>query len=389
MGSPEFGAFDAVKVSKLLSFLLRHRPDTVGLTLETEGWVDVAPLVSEINARSRLPFLLDPEQLSRVVAESGSGRFEIKDGKIRARSGHSVPGIRIPREPSELEDFAFAQLAPGEREAIEAAGALPAGRRLQFEEPLIADESVLVVELARANRQGIGFQVEGEEVVPSDAVPIKYLLSLRPGFTRQISAGGVLMRGDQPDVEFALIRTKPRKETRRMLLDDLGISPEDEPREKPDRRGDDRRRSEGAPPSGVDRRKSSGRRRRQRRSARWGPEGRLELPKGKLEPGETPPQAAVREVREELGISDRVEVLERLASNRYAFRTPEGKAVFKTVHYYLLRCDNPSPDFTPALAEGIVGVEWIRGRDAISEIAFPNLRPILERAWELIHSKAG
>ena len=381
------GAFDAIKVSKLLAFLLRHRPDTVGLTLETEGWVELAALVREINARQRLPFELAVAQVLTAVAESGNGRFELLEGKIRARSGHSVPGIRITRDPSELDDFAFAVLTPREQEAIVASGALPAGRPLTLEEPLFHDDHVLVVEVARANRQGIGFQAQPEGLIPLEAVPLKYLLSLRPGFTRQISAGGVLMRGREPDVEFALIRTRPRKETRRMLLEDLGI--EDEPREKPDRRSEDRRREDSSPPSGVERRTSSGRRRRQRRSGRWGPDGRLELPKGKLEAGETPAQAAVREVREELGISDRVEVVDQLAANRYAFRTPEGKAIFKTVHYFLLRCDNPTPDFEPALAEGIVGVEWIRGRDAISEVAFPNLRPILEADWELVHRKGA
>ncbi|MEZ6186759.1 MAG: hypothetical protein R3F62_17340 [Planctomycetota bacterium] len=36
----------------------------------------------------------------------------------------------------------------------------------------------------------------------------------------------------------------------------------------------------------------------------------------------------MREVREEFGIADEVEVVEQLAANRYAFRTPEGKAIF-------------------------------------------------------------
>ncbi|MEZ6189432.1 MAG: NUDIX domain-containing protein [Planctomycetota bacterium] len=390
MSVPQDGAFDAIKVSKLLAFLLRHRPDTVGLTLHTEGWVEVADLVREINVRQRLPFELSSAQVADVVADSGNGRFELVGARIRARSGHSVPGIRIQREPTELDDFAFAILEPGERESILEAGGLSAGHELRLEEPFHADDDrVLVVEVARANRQGIPFDVGGDRLVAADAVPLKYLLSLRPGFTRQISAGGVLVRGTEPDVEFALIRTKPRKETRRMMLEDLGISPDEEPRDPSDRRQVERRRESASPPSGVERRKSSGRRRRQRRSGRWGPDGRLELPKGKLEPGETPAQAAVREVREELGIADEVEVVEQLAANRYAFRTPEGKAIFKTVHYFLLRCDNPTPDFNPALIEGIVGVEWIRGRDAISEVAFPNLRPILERAWELIHRRGA
>jgi 8-oxo-dGTP pyrophosphatase MutT (NUDIX family) len=125
---------------------------------------------------------------------------------------------------------------------------------------------------------------------------------------------------------------------------------------------------------------------RGRRSGRWGPDGRLELPKGKLEPGETPEQAAVREVREELGLrGTTITVRGELSRNNYVFRTPEGKSIFKTVHYFLLECpDEHQPRFEPRREEGIVSVEWWPARRAIAQVAFRNLRPVLERAWERV-----
>ena len=38
-------ADDLTKTSKFLSYVLRHRPDEIGLTLDANGWTDVAELI--------------------------------------------------------------------------------------------------------------------------------------------------------------------------------------------------------------------------------------------------------------------------------------------------------------------------------------------------------
>jgi 8-oxo-dGTP pyrophosphatase MutT (NUDIX family) len=249
-------------------------------------------------------------------------------------------------------------------------------------------DQVLVVESGRARNAGVVFEEASEPGVHlAESIPTRYLISLRHGFERQLSAGGVLVRRADGEAQFALIRTLPRA----VVNEPPDI---EDPRGSDDRRKhDDRRRGEerSAPPDGVERRRSGQRRqRRRRRSGRWGPNGRLELPKGKLEAGETPQQAAVREVREELGLADEAITLHaELSRNNYAFRTPEGKSIFKTVYYYLLECpEDHAPVFHPRREEGIVGVEWWPAKRAIAQVAFRNLRPVLERAWELVRSGA-
>jgi len=60
------------------------------------------------------------------------------------------------------------------------------------------------------------------------------------------------------------------------------------------------------------------------------------LPKGKLEPGETPEEAAVREVHEETGIQADVEKL--LGATRYRYQEqPNGPWYDKRVTFYLMR----------------------------------------------------
>ncbi len=73
-----------VRRSKHLSLVLRHDPASVGLTLDTAGWVDVAKLLPAMK--------FTREQLDEVVRDNNKKRFEFSpDGlKIRASQGHSV-----------------------------------------------------------------------------------------------------------------------------------------------------------------------------------------------------------------------------------------------------------------------------------------------------------
>jgi putative RNA 2'-phosphotransferase len=120
---------DVLRVSKRLSFVLRHRPDSIGLTLDEAGWVDVDRLLAALTAHG-LP--LSREDLDAVVAGNDKQRFAF-DGsgtRIRASQGHSVAvdlGYAAADPPAELfhgtvEGFLPSILAeglrPGRRHAV-------------------------------------------------------------------------------------------------------------------------------------------------------------------------------------------------------------------------------------------------------------------------------
>jgi putative RNA 2'-phosphotransferase len=83
------GAVDVVRVSKRLSYVLRHHPDSVGLTLDAAGWVDVDELLAALRAHG---LRLDRAQLDQVVATNDKRRFAFDETgtRIRASQGHSV-----------------------------------------------------------------------------------------------------------------------------------------------------------------------------------------------------------------------------------------------------------------------------------------------------------
>jgi putative RNA 2'-phosphotransferase len=90
----------AVRVSKLLSFGLRHRPDKLGLDLDAAGWADVHCVLESLAQQGER---LTAEELSHLVATSDKQRFALsEDGtRIRANQGHSIAvelGL-TPREP--------------------------------------------------------------------------------------------------------------------------------------------------------------------------------------------------------------------------------------------------------------------------------------------------
>jgi putative RNA 2'-phosphotransferase len=77
------------KISKFLSFVLRHQPDSIGLNLDDAGWANVAELIALANANGKK---LDRELLDEVVATNNKKRFAFNDDgtKIRASQGHSI-----------------------------------------------------------------------------------------------------------------------------------------------------------------------------------------------------------------------------------------------------------------------------------------------------------
>lgn len=78
-----------VKISKFLSFVLRHHPEAIQLTLDAAGWANIDELIRLANASGRV---LDRELLFLVVETNDKQRFALDQAraKIRANQGHSI-----------------------------------------------------------------------------------------------------------------------------------------------------------------------------------------------------------------------------------------------------------------------------------------------------------
>ncbi len=79
---------EAVRLSKLMSFVLRHNPGALGLALDEAGWVDLDTFIAAIASQPRWRWVSEAD-VRRVVYTSDKQRFEIQGRMIRARYGHS------------------------------------------------------------------------------------------------------------------------------------------------------------------------------------------------------------------------------------------------------------------------------------------------------------
>lgn len=101
------------------------------------------------------------------------------------------------------------------------------------------------------------------------------------------------------------------------------------------------------------------------------------LPKGHIEEGETPEQAAVREVAEETGIKS--EIVRSLGVIDFWFMA-SGKRIHKTVHHFLFT--ETGGKLAPQVTE-VDDVQWFPIDDIVSKLAYPDERKLIAKSGDL------
>lgn len=76
------------KTSKYISLILRHKPETIGISLDEHGWANVKGLIDGVNKTHKL----DMKMLEEIVETDDKQRYSFNEDKtmIRANQGHSI-----------------------------------------------------------------------------------------------------------------------------------------------------------------------------------------------------------------------------------------------------------------------------------------------------------
>jgi putative RNA 2'-phosphotransferase len=170
--------------SKFMAYVLRHAPQSIGLRLDAEGWVDIDALVAGAVAEGRDMARAD---VVHAVDAGAKKRYELSaDGqRIRALQGHSTPQVSRSFEAMTPPALLFHGTATRFLEAIRVQGLRPGSRQHVH---LSADEAtavqvgqrhgkahVLRVDAGRMHAMGHAFHRAENGVWLTAAVPPEFL----------------------------------------------------------------------------------------------------------------------------------------------------------------------------------------------------------------------
>jgi len=170
---------DKVRVSKYMSYLLRHDPGD--LDVSRDGFVDLQALVSVMRKRYRW---LRPGDVKQVVRSDEKGRFEIRKSQIRAKYGHSIDvGLNFPQarvellyhgtSPEKADEILEHGLSPMDRKRVHLSAtvedAVEVGGR-KAERPVI-----LRIYAARAREAGIRIEKATDYLFLADYIPAEFI----------------------------------------------------------------------------------------------------------------------------------------------------------------------------------------------------------------------
>ena len=112
-------------ISRFISLILRHKPESIGITLDEHGWANVDELIDGI---SRTQYF-DREMLEEIVRTDEKKRYSFNEDRtlIRANQGHSIP-VDVELEKTEPPKYLYHGTGEKYRESIDQQGLIPKSR---------------------------------------------------------------------------------------------------------------------------------------------------------------------------------------------------------------------------------------------------------------------
>ncbi len=187
---------------------------------------------------------------------------------------------------------------------------------------------VAIIDVSVAKRFNIFPRKNKRNLWEIDSVPIEAVINAHPNFKEQISAGGIPYVVENGEYKVALIQMK------RSYFNS------------------------------------------------W------EIAKGKLELGETPLQAAKREIGEEMGCTFELTEPHFLGKAQFSILPKPDLPRLKSIHVFLFRANQKRMDFNVAIEEGVVNVEWFNIETAVRLVSYRSLGHIMQNLKRHLQNRA-
>jgi putative RNA 2'-phosphotransferase len=169
-----------IKISKFLSYVLRHQPQSIGLNLDKNGWARVDEILKNASLRFSI------EELKQVVNNNDKQRFSFNEdfSLIKANQGHSVK-IALAFQSVTPPDTLYHGTAQHFLKSIQQQGLLKGTRHHVHLSQDIETASkvgrrhgqlmILRIEAKRMYEEGYAFYLSDNHVYLVDTVPPRYL----------------------------------------------------------------------------------------------------------------------------------------------------------------------------------------------------------------------
>ena len=172
-------------LGRTMAGVLRHFPDRYGLEMDANGWIDLHDFLTALSIRNKRFRFLKPNHVLGLIQTDPKGRYEFRDGRIRATYGHSldvdldlptenIPDVLFyPTSEEELSVLLGAGIRPSDRKMVHLSGtfnaALEAGR-VRIQAPVI-----LEIDAKGARTTGVVIKKAGKTVYLVTEVPPEFL----------------------------------------------------------------------------------------------------------------------------------------------------------------------------------------------------------------------
>jgi putative RNA 2'-phosphotransferase len=94
------------RIGRTMAGVLRHFPERYGLTMDEQGWIDLEQFVTAVQARQRMFRWLKTHHIMAVIETDPKGRYQFREGKIRATYAHSIE-VKLDLPTRDIPDVLY------------------------------------------------------------------------------------------------------------------------------------------------------------------------------------------------------------------------------------------------------------------------------------------
>lgn len=173
------------KIGRTMAGVLRHFPERYGLKMDKHGWVDLNDFIHSVVVRQRRFRWLKSHHILAIIDTDPKGRYQFRDGMIRATYAHSVD-VELDLPTRNVPEILYYPTTKEEKDVLMETGLMPSDRKMvhlskTMEAAVIAgmvrDSEPLIFEVNAAGviESGHVIKKAGNTVFTVDAVPAEFL----------------------------------------------------------------------------------------------------------------------------------------------------------------------------------------------------------------------